>query len=155
MCTVLLPPGVNPTAVNKYINIIIIFLQKHEEERTIGRPRNRWQKIINTKHYDLKHTAPKRILNYITSYYANKTKSVWKRGMTCHMSRIIKPRILLLLHSALWNLCIVHSPTNLLFIKLGNVSIYIKMYIIIAPTCFGLRPSSGSLYRAWLKLHFC
>jgi len=30
-----------------------------------------------------------------------------------------------------------------------------KIHIIIAPTCFGLRPSSGSLYRAWLKLHFC
>ena len=27
-----------------------------------------------------------------------------------------------------------------------------KIYIIIAPTYFGLRPSSGSLYRAWLKI---
>jgi len=26
-----------------------------------------------------------------------------------------------------------------------------KIHIIIAPTCFGLRPSSGSLYRAWLS----
>jgi len=25
--------------------------------------------------------------------------------------------------------------------------------IIIAPTCFGFRSSSGSLYRDWLKLH--
>jgi hypothetical protein len=24
----------------------------------------------------------------------------------------------------------------------------------IAPTCFGVRPSSGSLYGAWLKLHY-
>jgi heme/copper-type cytochrome/quinol oxidase subunit 3 len=24
----------------------------------------------------------------------------------------------------------------------------------IAPTCFGLRPFSGSLYGAWLKLHY-
>jgi hypothetical protein len=24
----------------------------------------------------------------------------------------------------------------------------------IAPTCFGLRPSSGSLHGAWLKLHY-
>ena len=31
----------------------------------------------------------------------------------------------------------------------------VKIHIIIAPTCFGLRPSSGSLHRAWLKLHFC
>jgi len=30
-----------------------------------------------------------------------------------------------------------------------------KIHIIIAPKCFGLRPSSGSLYRAWLKLRFC
>jgi len=28
-------------------------------------------------------------------------------------------------------------------------------YPILAPTCFGLPgPSSGSLYWAWLKLHF-
>jgi hypothetical protein len=25
--------------------------------------------------------------------------------------------------------------------------------MIFAPTCFGLRPSSGSLYWAWLKLY--
>jgi len=30
-----------------------------------------------------------------------------------------------------------------------------KIHIIIAPTYFGLRPFSGSLYRAWLKLHCC
>ena len=29
-----------------------------------------------------------------------------------------------------------------------------KIHIIIAPTCFGLRPFSGGLYRAWMKLHF-
>jgi hypothetical protein len=29
-------------------------------------------------------------------------------------------------------------------------------YLIFAPTCFGPPgPSSESLYRAWLKLHFC
>jgi hypothetical protein len=28
-----------------------------------------------------------------------------------------------------------------------------KMYTNIAPICFGLRPSSGSLYLAWLKLY--
>jgi len=27
-----------------------------------------------------------------------------------------------------------------------------QIHIIIAPTCFGFRPSSGSLYTAWLKL---
>jgi len=30
-------------------------------------------------------------------------------------------QFLLLLHRALWNLHIVHSPTNALFIKLGKV----------------------------------
>jgi len=30
-----------------------------------------------------------------------------------------------------------------------------KIHIIIAPTYFGLRLSSRSLYRAWLKLQFC
>jgi len=30
-----------------------------------------------------------------------------------------------------------------------------KIHIIIALKCFGLRPSSGSPYKAWLKLHFC
>jgi hypothetical protein len=29
---------------------------------------------------------------------------------------------------------------------LENSKIYIKIYIQIAPTCFGLRPSSGSLH---------
>ena len=50
---------------------------------------------------------------------------------------------------------IVHSPTIAPFIKLGEVELYTRIHIIIAPTCFGLRPSSGSLYRAWLKLPFC
>ena len=29
---------------------------------------------------------------------------------------------------------------------LENITIYIKIYIKIAPTCFGLRPSSGILH---------
>jgi len=46
---------------------------------------------------------------------------------------------------------IVHSPTNALFIKLEkSFKIYIKIHTNIAPTCFGLRPSSGSLYWTWL-----
>jgi len=32
-----------------------------------------------------------------------------------------KKSYFLLLHRALWNLYIVHSPTNVLFIKLGKV----------------------------------
>ena len=35
MCTVLLPPGVNPTAVNKYININISKWQIHERCHTL------------------------------------------------------------------------------------------------------------------------
>jgi len=47
-------------------------------------------------------------------------------------------------------LYIVHSPTNALLLNLEKFKIYIKININIAATCFGLRPSSGSLYRAWL-----
>jgi hypothetical protein len=36
---------------------------------------------------------------------------------------------------------------------LENSKIYIKTYIKIAPTCFGLQPSSGAYTWAWLKLH--
>jgi len=54
------------------------------------------------------------------------------------------------LHRSLWNLYIVHSPTYALLLNLEKFKIYIKSHINIAPTCFGLRSSSGSLYRAWL-----
>jgi hypothetical protein len=46
----------------------------------------------------------------------------------------------------------VHSPTNALLLNLEEFKIYIKIHINIAPTYFGLRPSSRSLYWAWLKL---
>ena len=36
-----------------------------------------------------------------------------------------------------------------------HIKIYIKIHINIAPTCFGLRPSSGSLHWTWLKLYLC
>jgi len=32
---------------------------------------------------------------------------------------------------------------------------YIKIHTNIAPTCFGLRSSSGSWYWTWLKLYLC
>ena len=38
-------------------------------------------------------------------------------------------------------------------LNLEKFEIYIKIHINIAPTCFGLPPSSGSLYRAWIKLY--
>ena len=50
---------------------------------------------------------------------------------------------------------IVHSPTNVLLLNLEHIKVDIKIHINVAPTCFGLRPSSGTLYRAWLKLHLC
>ena len=38
-------------------------------------------------------------------------------------------------------------------LSLESSKIYIKIQIKIAPTSLGLRPSSGSLYWAWLKLY--
>ena len=37
---------------------------------------------------------------------------------------------------------------------LENIKIYIKTYIEIAPTCFGLRPSSGGLHMSLAKVTF-
>ena len=54
-----------------------------------------------------------------------------------------------------FDICTVHSPTNALFYFKKHIKIYIKIYINIAPTCFGLRPSSGSLHWTWLKLYLC
>ena len=59
--------------------------------------------------------------------------------------------------------CIVNCGVYILFthqqmhflLNLEKFKIYIKIHIIIAPTCFCLRPSSGSLYRDWLKLYLC
>jgi hypothetical protein len=34
------------------------------------------------------------------------------------------------------------------------MKIYIKIHINITPTCFGLRPSSGSLHLTWPKLYY-
>jgi len=45
-----------------------------------------------------------------------------------------------------FDICRVYSPTNALFYLKKHIKIYIKIYINIAPTCFGLRPSSGSLH---------
>ena len=42
-------------------------------------------------------------------------------------------------HSDIWR---VHSPTNALFYFKKHIQIYIKIHINIAPTRFGLRPSS-------------
>ena len=36
-----------------------------------------------------------------------------------------------------------------------HIKIYVKIHINIASTCFGLRPSSGSLHWTWSKLYLC
>ena len=41
-----------------------------------------------------------------------------------------------------FDICRVHSPTNALFYFKKHIKIYIKIHINIAPTCFGLQPSS-------------
>jgi len=38
-----------------------------------------------------------------------------------------------------------HQQMNFFYLK-KHIKIYIKMYVNIAPTCFGLRPSSWSLH---------
>jgi hypothetical protein len=45
-----------------------------------------------------------------------------------------------------------HSPTDALLLILENSKIYIKTYIKIAPTCFGLRSSSESLHLSLAKV---
>jgi hypothetical protein len=45
----------------------------------------------------------------------------------------------------------IHQQMHFLLI-LQNTKIYIKTYIKIAPTCFGLRPSSGSLQFSLAKV---
>ena len=52
-----------------------------------------------------------------------------------------------------FDICRVHSQTNVLFYFKKHIKIYIKIHIYVAPTCFGLQPSSGSLYWTWLKLY--
>ena len=45
------------------------------------------------------------------------------------------------------------SLTNKCTFFKNHIKIYIKIHINIAPTCFGLQPSSGSLHWTWLKLY--
>ena len=57
-------------------------------------------------------------------------------------------RIKLVLHT-------VHSPKIHYLLDSKKFKIYIKIHTNIASTCFGLRPSSGSLHWTWLKLYLC
>ena len=47
-----------------------------------------------------------------------------------------------------------HQQMHFYYFK-EHIKIYIKISINIAPTCFGLRPSLGSLQWTWLKLYLC
>jgi hypothetical protein len=47
---------------------------------------------------------------------------------------------------------VFHSPTDAILLILESSKIYIKTYIKIAPTCFGLRPSSWSLHLSLAKV---
>ena len=85
----------------------------------------------------------------------NYSKRTWRQRSTNYRCRKWTKVRVLSLHRALWNLYIVHPPTNALLLNLEKFKIYIKININIAPTCFGLRLTSGNLYKAWLKLYLC
>ena len=56
--------------------------------------------------------------------------------------------------------CIKELPKSFIYWQmhflsvLENIKIYINIYIKTAPTCFGLRPSSGSLHMGLAKVTF-
>ena len=53
----------------------------------------------------------------------------------------------IIMYSSLTNKCTFYFKKH--------IKIYIKIHINIAPTCFSLRMSSGSLHWTWLKLYLC
>jgi len=40
----------------------------------------------------------------------------------------------------------IHTPTNALYIKLDKVLKFTLKSLLLAPTCFGVRPLSGNLH---------
>ena len=52
------------------------------------------------------------------------------------------------------NVEFTHQQMHFFYFK-KYIKIYTKIHINIAPTCFGLLPSSGSLHWTWLKLYLC
>ena len=63
------------------------------------------------------------------------------------LSEVFKFQYHISLYCSLTNKCTF-------FLNFEKFKIYIKIHINIALTCFGLQPSSGRLFRAWLKLYF-
>ena len=45
-----------------------------------------------------------------------------------------------------FDICRVHPPTKAVFSVKKHVKIYVKIHINIAPACFGLQSSLGSLH---------
>ena len=60
---------------------------------------------------------------------------------------IVAPRILII------KVFFIYQQTHFKLV-LGDIKIYMKIYIKIAPTCFGLRSSSGSLHMSLAKITF-
>jgi len=58
MCTVLLPPGVNPIAVNRYFSI---FESKLEGSRRRGRRRLRWLEVVGLREVKVKRWRQKAV----------------------------------------------------------------------------------------------
>jgi hypothetical protein len=48
----------------------------------------------------------------------------------------------------------VHLPTNALLLTQKSFKIYIKIHTEFSPTCFGLRPSAGSLHWSLTEVIF-
>jgi len=66
----------------------------------------------------------------------------FKRDVICHAEHLS----IMYLKLEMTFIRTVHSPTNVLLLIKKHIKIYIKIHINIAPTCFGFRPSSGSLH---------
>ena len=89
-----------------------------------------------------------------SSYPSNKMDFVWKSTLmnfyvlcTAHCNIIIQYKPKKCTFSKLMYILFTHQQIHFL-LNLEKSKIYIKIHIIIAPTCFGLRPSSENLYRA-------
>ena len=79
------------------------------------------------------HTCNRNAINYVSVY------STWLHVTVKNMKILgVTQEQFMAMYSSLTNKC------TFLFKK--HIKIYIKIHINIAPTCFGLRPSSGSLH---------
>jgi len=77
----------------------------------------------------------------------NILKVITDKLKRCHLTFIFAPCIL-------ESIQFIHQQMHCL-LNLEKFKIYIQIHTNIAPTCFGLRPSSGGLYWTWLMLYLC